>query len=101
MKCGSHAPARGRAGSCRFFFKQKTACEIPKRDWSSDVCSSDLGWRWQYDENQIEHGFAYLLRDWTNRSSGSRPLHLLARRGGRLGGRNPYATNETPAHGSV
>src|ERR1043166_6171412 len=25
-----------------FFFKQKTACDIPKRDWSSDVCSSDL-----------------------------------------------------------
>src|ERR1043166_7457183 len=31
-----------------FFFKQKTAYDIPKRDWSSDVCSSDLGevvWR--------------------------------------------------------
>src|ERR1043166_7926422 len=27
---------------CVFFFKQKTAYEIPKRDWSSDVCSSDL-----------------------------------------------------------
>src|ERR1043166_8022338 len=26
-----------------FFFKQKPAYEIPKRDWSSDVCSSDLG----------------------------------------------------------
>src|ERR1043166_6594718 len=25
-----------------FFFKQKTAYEIPKREWSSDVCSSDL-----------------------------------------------------------
>src|ERR1043166_9445890 len=25
-----------------FFVKQKTAYEIPKRDWSSDVCSSDL-----------------------------------------------------------
>jgi len=25
-----------------FLFKQKTAYEIPKRDWSSDVCSSDL-----------------------------------------------------------
>src|ERR1043166_9911466 len=28
--------------SVLFFFKQKTAYEIPKRDWSSDVCSSDL-----------------------------------------------------------
>ena len=25
-----------------FFFKQKTAYEIPTSDWSSDVCSSDL-----------------------------------------------------------
>src|ERR1043165_1143380 len=25
-----------------FFFKQKTAYEISPRDWSSDVCSSDL-----------------------------------------------------------
>ena len=30
------------AGLVFFFFKQKTAYEIPKRDWSSDVCSSDL-----------------------------------------------------------
>src|SRR5216117_4202223 len=28
-----------------FFFKQKTAYEIRKGDWSSDVCSSDLAWR--------------------------------------------------------
>src|SRR3546814_6705395 len=27
-----------------FFFKQKTAYEIRIRDWSSDVCSSDLLW---------------------------------------------------------
>src|SRR5216117_3615768 len=27
-----------------FFFKQKTAYEIRKGDWSSDVCSSDLSW---------------------------------------------------------
>src|SRR5213594_4444822 len=26
-----------------FFFKQQTAYEISVRDWSSDVCSSDLG----------------------------------------------------------
>src|SRR3546814_956329 len=25
-----------------FFFKQKTAYDMPIRDWSSDVCSSDL-----------------------------------------------------------
>src|SRR3546814_9042349 len=27
---------------CIFFFKQKTAYEFRIRDWSSDVCSSDL-----------------------------------------------------------
>ena len=26
-----------------FFFKQKTAYEVAMSDWSSDVCSSDLG----------------------------------------------------------
>src|SRR5881227_4220759 len=29
-----------------FFFKQKTAYEITVRDWSSDVCSSDLSGEW-------------------------------------------------------
>src|SRR5216117_4333209 len=29
-------------GCVFFFFKQKTAYEIRKGDWSSDVCSSDL-----------------------------------------------------------
>src|SRR3546814_3143997 len=27
-----------------FFYKQKTAYEMRISDWSSDVCSSDLGW---------------------------------------------------------
>src|SRR3546814_5045781 len=32
---------------CRFFFffKQKTAYEMRISDWSSDVCSSDLGYQ--------------------------------------------------------
>src|SRR6059058_3252875 len=30
-----------------FFFKQKTAYEMSLRDWSSDVCSSDLHMRWE------------------------------------------------------
>src|SRR3546814_14084592 len=29
-----------------FFFKQKTAYEMRISDWSSDVCSSDLGGPW-------------------------------------------------------
>src|SRR3546814_8919137 len=31
------------AGCFFFFFKQKTAYEMRISDWSSDVCSSDLG----------------------------------------------------------
>src|ERR1043166_7660340 len=46
-----------------FFFKQKTAYEIPKRDWSSDVCSSDLD---QQDEIRI-------IRE----SAGKKVLQLL------------------------
>ena len=33
----------GGGGGGFFFFKQKTAYEIGTGDWSSDVCSSDLG----------------------------------------------------------
>ena len=32
----------GGGGGLFFFFKQKTAYEMCGRDWSSDVCSSDL-----------------------------------------------------------
>src|SRR3546814_17338060 len=31
-----------------FFFKQKTAYDMRISDWSSDVCSSDLGVAWTY-----------------------------------------------------
>src|SRR3546814_6394792 len=34
---------------CCFFFKQKTAYEMRISDWSSDVCSSDLGIETQAD----------------------------------------------------
>src|ERR671930_737457 len=38
-------PLIRRWGSIWFFFKQKTAYDIVSRDWSSDVCSSDLDFR--------------------------------------------------------
>src|ERR1043165_2603924 len=61
--------------SCFFVFKQKTAYEIRPRDWSSDVCSSDLfageefldgkfrnllrvGKRWRVFERKIGEQFA-------------------------------------------
>src|SRR3546814_5151021 len=36
---------------CFFFFKQKTAYEMRISDWSSDVCSSDLGRRADLDRH--------------------------------------------------
>src|SRR3546814_9769622 len=38
-----------------FFFKQKTAYEMRIIDWSSDVCSSDLGIRNALAENVVQH----------------------------------------------
>src|SRR3546814_7196121 len=45
-----------------FFFKQKTAYEMRISDWSSDVCSSDLGLRHcafrtvDKQDNPVNHG---------------------------------------------
>src|SRR3546814_9833710 len=39
-----------------FFFKQKTAYEMRISDWSSDVCSSDLGAVWRFPAVQ-SHSF--------------------------------------------
>src|SRR3546814_5326353 len=36
-----------------FFFKQKTAYEMRISDWSSDVCSSDLVYRFELDGQVI------------------------------------------------
>src|SRR5213080_5148411 len=48
-----------------FFFKQKTAYEIPLCDWSSDVCSSDL----------------QLLSRGVGREAGRQSHHGLSRQG--------------------
>src|SRR3546814_2212586 len=36
-----------------FFIKQKTAYELRISDWSSDVCSSDLGADWYGGNGQV------------------------------------------------
>src|SRR5213079_3705073 len=41
-----------------FFFKQKTAYEITTGDWSSDVCSSDLGEIRKILRTQGQHNIA-------------------------------------------
>src|SRR3546814_5582929 len=38
-----------------FFFKQKTAYEMRISDWSSDVCSSDLGFQDQEGDHVFLH----------------------------------------------
>src|SRR3546814_11526550 len=45
-----------------FFFKQKTAYEMRISDWSSDVCSSDLGWRIPFVIGALLALGVYLLR---------------------------------------
>src|SRR3546814_9799766 len=54
---------------CFFFFKQKTAYEMRISDWSSDVCSSDLGRgiviladRHGADARDVDEGQAALFR---------------------------------------
>ena len=39
-----------------FFFKQKTAYEMCGRDWSSDVCSSDLTKHQTLNRQTVSHG---------------------------------------------
>src|SRR3546814_6296870 len=44
--CGRVRRREHSSGYCMyvFFFEQKTAYDMRISDWSSDVCSSDLGW---------------------------------------------------------
>src|SRR3546814_6759203 len=64
---------------CIFFFKQKTAYEMRISDWSSDVCSSDLGNMdvrppaMASDGNEIAHNLVAL-------AGGDEPSALVAER---------------------
>src|SRR3546814_3220212 len=46
-----------------FFFKQKTAYEMRISDWSSDVCSSDLGSLAAFAQRRLDEPFPYLILD--------------------------------------
>src|SRR3546814_2929178 len=46
-----------------FFFKQKTAYEMRISDWSSDVCSSDLGIRREFRGVILEADLPVLFGD--------------------------------------
>src|SRR3546814_1298221 len=47
-----------------FFFKQKTAYEMRISDWSSDVCSSDLGWPPRSDHDLLESSDHEFFAGW-------------------------------------
>ena len=66
----------GKAGNSVliFFFKQKTAYEIVSRDWSSDVCSSDLSFMVGYNDiksfrDQFKKAFKQNPRDFVSMTS--------------------------------
>src|SRR3546814_19987258 len=61
-----------------FFFKQKTAYEMRISDWSSDVCSSDLGYG-----DRVYRG--YDGRYYCRRDDGTTGLIIGAIGGGLLG----------------
>src|SRR3546814_9742326 len=73
-----------------FFFKQKTAYEMRISDWSSDVCSSDLGGHNPSAARQIA-GFA------RHALAGDAPLHLIF---ASLANKDPVGMLE-PFRGSV
>src|SRR3546814_2097633 len=75
-----------------FFFKQKTAYEMRIGDWSSDVCSSDLGER-------AAAGFA--LRSPDGRHATSLPTGILASatRWRPYGGPSQVSTTPGPLRG--
>src|SRR3546814_10761134 len=80
---------------CFFFFKQKTAYEMRMRDWSSDVCSSDLLSRGMSYKNAMAGlpmggGKAVILRD--DDGKGEARLEAFGRMIESLGGR--YVTAE-------
>src|ERR1043166_9903610 len=66
-----------------FFFKQKTAYEIPKRDWSSDVVSSDLLCRSQSTQRQPGGRHAVTSPSSRDRSTmqSEGPVHVRAKQG--------------------
>src|SRR3546814_9763929 len=58
-----------------FFFKQKTAYEMRISDWSSDVCSSDLGMGGMF-KYPLLTAFAKSLNDYTKSIDQPGPTQL-------------------------
>src|SRR3546814_4421550 len=66
-----------------FFFKQRTAYGMRISDWSSDVCSSDLGWQGEgalIPESIIGHQLARDARELRFDREGNEDLAVHCRR---------------------
>src|SRR3546814_10737137 len=59
-----------------FFFEQKTAYEMRISDWSSDVCSSDLGGQ-RIEEQQAARLQLALHQSHARRRSGEAAAHVV------------------------
>src|SRR3546814_7121680 len=62
---------------CFFFFKQKTAYEMLIRDWSADVCSSDLLFTFG-DRLSWRYRMGGMIPDWTRFSDPINSVHRPA-----------------------
>src|SRR3546814_3218864 len=65
-----------------FFFKQQTAYEMRISDWSSDVCSSDLGAaerrrRAAHADRRLDAGAAFRGAQPRTAARRARPLHQI------------------------
>src|SRR3546814_1627118 len=67
---------------CFFFFKQKTAYELRISDWSSDVCSSDLGLRRSPGRGRRKSRLPRVSAQLLSSSSSSAEMLLRPCRGG-------------------
>src|SRR5881396_2191657 len=78
-----------------FFFKQKTAYEMVRSDWSSDVCSSDLPGPGRRDKHRVLCTVAHpeLLKGGERRVGGDDG------RGGGGEGQYKDAHDKGPVHG--
>src|SRR3546814_7667202 len=77
---------------CFFLFKQKTAYEMRISDWSSDVCSSDLG-RSSFVLKRIFFGAFAMARIYHRRST-CRPGKAKGRTRGPRGVQSPGRSEE-------
>src|SRR3546814_1724982 len=79
---------------CFFFFKQKTAYELRISDWSSDVCSSDLGHARREVPRRAVHDHRRARSAFQRARAQRVPAHPDGQEGHRLGGEGNRRSEE-------